>query len=85
MSIETFSEESILIYSFAIYFYDAFSVMSEESLNMSFGMKTTDFWDTARRSLMEVDRHFRGTYCLYHQVSSIIETVRTFETSAYFH
>jgi hypothetical protein len=26
----------------------------------------TAFWDTASCSLVEVDRRFRGTYCLHH-------------------
>jgi hypothetical protein len=29
-------------------------------------MKLTVFWDIAQCSLVEVDRHFRGAYCLNH-------------------
>jgi hypothetical protein len=29
--------------------------------------KMTAFWDVVPRSLVEVDRHFRGVYCLHHQ------------------
>jgi hypothetical protein len=31
------------------------------------GEKMTVFWDFAPRSLVEVDRRFRGAYCLHHQ------------------
>jgi hypothetical protein len=30
-------------------------------------MKMTVFWDVAPCSLVETDRHFRGTNCLHHQ------------------
>jgi hypothetical protein len=30
-------------------------------------MKMIAFWDIAPRSLIVVDRHFRGAYCLHHQ------------------
>jgi hypothetical protein len=30
-------------------------------------MKMTLFWDVAPCSLVEIDRHFGGTYCLHHQ------------------
>jgi hypothetical protein len=30
-------------------------------------MKMTEFWDTAPRILVEVDRRFRGAYCFYYQ------------------
>jgi hypothetical protein len=43
--------------------------------------KMTAFWDVATYSLVEVDQHFRGTYCLCHQSD---ETVRTSKTSDYF-
>jgi len=36
----------------------------------------TAVWDTAPYSLVEVDRRFRGAYCLHYQVTS--------ETSVYF-
>jgi hypothetical protein len=42
-------------------------------------MKTTPLWKTAPRSLVEVDRRFRGTYCLHYQ------EVSTSETSVYFY
>jgi hypothetical protein len=44
------------------------------------------FWDIAQYSLVEVDRRFRGAYCLHHQAdeSLMIEAVRAFETSVYF-
>jgi hypothetical protein len=31
------------------------------------GVKMAVFWDAAPCSLIEVDRRFRGAYCLYHQ------------------
>jgi hypothetical protein len=30
-------------------------------------MKMTVFWDVALCSLVEIDRRFRGAYCLHHQ------------------
>jgi hypothetical protein len=30
-------------------------------------MKMTAFWDIAPCSLIEVDRRFRGAYCVHHQ------------------
>jgi hypothetical protein len=30
-------------------------------------MKIAAFWDIASCSLVEVDRSFRGAYCLHHQ------------------
>jgi hypothetical protein len=38
-------------------------------------VKMTAFWDIEPRSLVEVDRRFRGAYCLHHQGD---------ETSIYF-
>jgi hypothetical protein len=29
--------------------------------------KISIFWDVAQYSLVDVDRHFRGAYCLHHQ------------------
>jgi hypothetical protein len=43
-------------------------------------MKTTVFWDRAPCSLVEIDRRFRGVYCLHHQ-ALIIEACRISETS----
>jgi hypothetical protein len=34
---------------------------------MAAGMKVTAFWDIAPCSLIEVERRFRGVYCLHHQ------------------
>jgi hypothetical protein len=41
-------------------------------------MKMTAFWDIAPCSLVEVDRHFRGAYCLHHQGDLMIEAVSSF-------
>jgi outer membrane phospholipase A len=38
-------------------------------------MKMSAFWDIALCSLIEVDQHFRGAYCLHH---------RGYKTSVYF-
>jgi hypothetical protein len=35
-------------------------------------MKVIAFWDIAPRSLVEVDQHLRGAYCLYHQGDEIL-------------
>jgi hypothetical protein len=41
----------------------------------------TAFWDIAPCSMVEVDRRFRGSYCLHHQGALAMEAVRTSETS----
>jgi hypothetical protein len=33
---------------------------------------------------LEVDRHFRGTYCLHRQIALMMEALRTSETVTYF-
>jgi hypothetical protein len=33
----------------------------------------TFFWDVAPCSLVDIDRHFRGAYCLYHQGDALPE------------
>jgi hypothetical protein len=38
-------------------------------------MKVALFWDVASCSLIDTDRHFRGTYCLHHQSSKLIWNV----------
>jgi hypothetical protein len=43
------------------------------------------FWDIAPRSLVEVDRRFRGAYCLYPILMAMMEVVSTSETSASFY
>jgi hypothetical protein len=52
---------------------------------------STDFWDTAPCSIVEVYRRFRFVYCLHHQMNDgglfialVMETVCTSEMSAYF-
>jgi hypothetical protein len=52
-------------------------------------MKMAVFWDIAPCSLVEVDRRFKGRYCLHQQgdesfIALMMETVRTSETSVYF-
>jgi hypothetical protein len=49
----------------------------------------TAFWDTTPYSVVDVDRRFRGAYCLHHQgdvsiTALMMETVRISETSVYF-
>jgi hypothetical protein len=45
-------------------------------------MKFRVFWDVAPCSQVDVDRRFRGAYCLHHQgVALIMEAVCTSETS----
>jgi hypothetical protein len=38
-------------------------------------MKVTVFWDVAPRSLVEINRRFKGTYCLHYQVYHCENTV----------
>jgi hypothetical protein len=45
-------------------------------------MKTTAFWDITTCSLVEVDRLFRGAYCL---IALMMEAVSTSETSVNFY
>jgi hypothetical protein len=47
-------------------------------------MKLRVFWDIAPCSHVEVDRRFRGAYCLHHQWALMMETVHTSETSVNF-
>jgi hypothetical protein len=50
------------------------------------GKKIAVLWDMKLCGFVEVDRRFRGTYCLQHQDSSLmVEGVRTSETSVNFH
>jgi hypothetical protein len=46
-------------------------------------MKMTALWDKSPCSLVEVNRRFRGVFCLNRQ-AQVMETVRTSETSVYF-
>jgi hypothetical protein len=46
---------------------------------------TTAFWDIAQCSLVQVDRCFRGTYCLIRAIVLMIEAVRASETSVNFY
>jgi hypothetical protein len=52
------------------------------NLKFTFFVTMTAFWDMAPRNLMEVDRRFRGAYCLYIRV---IMAVRTSDTSVCFY
>jgi hypothetical protein len=47
-------------------------------------MKTTAFWDVAPCSLVEVDRRFRGVYCLLFHGNGLIALKRR-STSARLH
>jgi hypothetical protein len=44
----------------------------------------TAFWDTAPCSLVEVDRRFRGAYCLHRITALMMVAVRISKTSVYF-
>jgi hypothetical protein len=59
-----------------------FQVLTAASMEFRFS------WDVALCTHFEVDRHFRGAYCLCHQVDSIIalmmKAVHTSETSVNF-
>jgi hypothetical protein len=53
---------------------------------MMAGVKVTVFWDTAPCSLVEVERRFRGAYCLHHQGDLIaLEAERVLDTSVNFY
>jgi hypothetical protein len=39
-------------------------------------MKINVFWDVAPHSLVEIDRRFRGAYCLYYQGNEDNQTAR---------
>jgi hypothetical protein len=49
---------------------------------MTLCLNMTAVWDMAPRSLLEVDRRFRGVYC---QVAPIVEALSASETSVYFY
>jgi hypothetical protein len=65
-------------------------VSSRDSLCLSsLCFKTTAFWDIAPCILVEIDRRFRGAYCLHHQGDEssyclMMGAVRISETSVYF-
>jgi hypothetical protein len=46
------------------------------SLKDNIKMKMAVFWDIAPCSLVDTDRHFRGTYCVHHQDDSQVQTRR---------
>jgi hypothetical protein len=49
-------------------------------------MNMTVFWDVAPCCRVEIDRRFRGAYCLHHyQGALMMEVVGTSETLAYFY
>jgi hypothetical protein len=50
---------------------------------MAMNMKMITFWDTVLCSLVEVDSHFRGAYCLHHQGALLIAAVHTSDTAVY--
>jgi hypothetical protein len=43
-----------------------------ERVERSSSLKFRVFWDVAPYSHVEVDRHFRGAYCLHHQGDEIV-------------
>jgi hypothetical protein len=55
---------------------------------MAASMKFRVFWDVVPCSHVEVDRSFRGAYCLHHQgeefIALMMEAVHTSETSVNF-
>jgi hypothetical protein len=59
--------------------YVGFQVLTAAS------MKSIAFREVALCSLVEVDRRFRGAYCLHHQGGETVmmEAVRTSETSVF--
>jgi hypothetical protein len=40
---------------------------SKKEMNKTITMKFSVFWDVAPCSEVDVDRRFRGAYCLHHQ------------------
>jgi hypothetical protein len=44
-------------------------------------MKVTVLWDVASCSFVEIDRRFRGAYCLHHLIALMMEAASTSETS----
>jgi hypothetical protein len=45
---------------------ETFQVLTAASMNM------TVFWEVVLCCLVEIDRRFRGTYCLHHQVGQYL-------------
>jgi hypothetical protein len=68
----------IIILPFVLYVCEkwALTLMGENKLKARFQvltakcMKMTVFWDVVPCSLLEIDRRFRGAYCLHHQDDS---------------
>jgi hypothetical protein len=43
-------------------------------------------WDTAPHSIVDTEQHFRGSYCLQHQVIMLLfQAASTFETMVSFY
>jgi len=49
---------------FDIHWYRIFRTATSHNVNTVFSLKMTAFWDVPSCSLVEVDRRFRGAYCL---------------------
>jgi hypothetical protein len=50
----------------AFSWWDWWKPQSEISCSWAASMKRNVFWDVALHSLLEIDWHFRGAYCLYY-------------------
>jgi hypothetical protein len=82
----TFIDKPRRVKADVILFTVAFDIAAEQSghgisdvymeINVRFipfkysDVKITPFWDTAPCSVIEVDRRFRGAYCLHHRPGS---------------
>jgi hypothetical protein len=53
-------------------------------LTAAAGMSFRVFWDVAPCSRVEVNRRFRGAYCLHHGAALMMEAVHTSEMSMNF-
>jgi hypothetical protein len=53
-------------------------VRNISSKNEKFNKSMAIFWDVAPCNLVEVDRFFRGTYCLHHQGPATTQKTTTF-------
>jgi hypothetical protein len=74
LAVDAAHKNKQLNYYYYYYYYLRVQVLTAGS------MKMTAFWDIASCILIEVDRRFRGFYCVCHQG----DEVRTFETSVCF-
>jgi hypothetical protein len=76
-----FAEPSLCDFRVCVYVCVCVSVRERERDKHKYHKKVTVFRDVAPCSLLEIDRSFRGAYCLHHQGDESHESINTSEMS----